>query len=161
MKLYIGNALKDKGQIFPLKLKTQFFARDIQAQPFPLLMKGNYYSVGRSIMITSSFQFTLNTCCDRCLKPFIQSFKSISSEVFFSANAEQRVYHTRREGSLKFLFSGNEIILDNWIRQTVLLSLPSRILCDPSCKGLCSQCGQDLNRAPCVCSAPAGRKISL
>lgn len=37
------------------------------------------------------------------------------------------------------------------VRQTLALTEEIRFLCKPDCKGLCPQCGQDLNVAPCDC----------
>ena len=37
------------------------------------------------------------------------------------------------------------------VRQTLALTEEIRFLCKPDCKGLCPQCGQDLNVAPCKC----------
>ena len=37
------------------------------------------------------------------------------------------------------------------IRETLILDHPIRYLCQESCRGLCSQCGKDLNEGPCVC----------
>lgn len=34
-----------------------------------------------------------------------------------------------------------------WARDALALTLPSQILCRPDCTGLCSICGEDLNRA--------------
>jgi uncharacterized protein len=39
------------------------------------------------------------------------------------------------------------------VREQVLLSLPSRTLCQPDCKGLCPRCGQNLNQATCNCNS--------
>jgi len=38
------------------------------------------------------------------------------------------------------------------LREAILLNLPHFPLCGESCKGLCSQCGKDLNEGPCGCS---------
>lgn len=38
------------------------------------------------------------------------------------------------------------------LREHMLLSLPLHPLCRPDCRGLCSQCGADLNEGPCGCS---------
>lgn len=38
------------------------------------------------------------------------------------------------------------------LREAILLNLPHFPLCDDACKGLCSQCGKDLNEGPCGCS---------
>ncbi|HEX2986866.1 MAG TPA: DUF177 domain-containing protein, partial [Chloroflexota bacterium] len=37
------------------------------------------------------------------------------------------------------------------IRQYVIVESPLQPLCDEECKGLCSQCGANLNLGPCDC----------
>ena len=41
--------------------------------------------------------------------------------------------------------------MDPILREQVLLALPMDALCAERCKGLCAQCGQDLNEKPCGC----------
>ena len=38
------------------------------------------------------------------------------------------------------------------IREALVLALPLRIFCTPDCKGLCTQCGANLNQSSCNCS---------
>ena len=40
------------------------------------------------------------------------------------------------------------------VREDVMLEIPGFPLCRASCKGLCAQCGQNLNEGPCVCGPP-------
>lgn len=40
---------------------------------------------------------------------------------------------------------------DRVIREHVLLEMPVKTLCRPDCKGLCEQCGADLNITDCDC----------
>jgi uncharacterized protein len=44
------------------------------------------------------------------------------------------------------------LLLEDVVREQVLLSLPSRTLCKEDCKGLCPRCGQNLNLETCNCS---------
>ncbi|MCC7300592.1 MAG: DUF177 domain-containing protein [Verrucomicrobia bacterium] len=44
-----------------------------------------------------------------------------------------------------------EVDVTGEIREAVLLSLPHFPLCDENCKGLCAQCGKNLNSGPCGC----------
>lgn len=44
-----------------------------------------------------------------------------------------------------------EIDLEEEIRQLFILSLPDRPLCKADCKGLCPQCGKNLNTGKCNC----------
>ena len=41
--------------------------------------------------------------------------------------------------------------LEDVVREQVLLTLPGRTLCKEDCKGLCAQCGQNLNEGSCGC----------
>ncbi|MCZ7591533.1 MAG: DUF177 domain-containing protein [Kiritimatiellae bacterium] len=40
------------------------------------------------------------------------------------------------------------------IREEILLQVPHFPVCSPECKGLCPQCGANLNLAPCKCQPP-------
>jgi len=44
-----------------------------------------------------------------------------------------------------------EVDLTEGLREAILLNLPHFPLCDEGCKGLCVQCGKDLNEGPCGC----------
>lgn len=46
-------------------------------------------------------------------------------------------------------FDGKTIDLDPIVREQVLLALPVSVLCQEDCKGLCAECGQDLNERDC------------
>jgi len=37
------------------------------------------------------------------------------------------------------------------IREEVLVSLPTQLLCQAECRGLCMECGHNLNEGPCTC----------
>lgn len=42
-----------------------------------------------------------------------------------------------------------------FVREQILLQVPMKPLCRPECKGLCGQCGTDLNVSACVCKSSA------
>ena len=44
------------------------------------------------------------------------------------------------------------LLLEDVVREQVLLSFPDRSLCSEACKGLCPRCGSNLNEAECNCS---------
>ena len=50
------------------------------------------------------------------------------------------------------LSAANELIdLTADIREAILLALPMNFVCSEACRGLCVQCGANLNKAPCAC----------
>jgi hypothetical protein len=36
-------------------------------------------------------------------------------------------------------------------REALVLAMPDQVLCSADCRGLCPQCGADLNKGPCPC----------
>jgi uncharacterized protein len=46
------------------------------------------------------------------------------------------------------------LVLEDVLREQVLLSLPARTLCRNDCKGLCPRCGRNLNTESCTCDEP-------
>ncbi|MBI3541023.1 MAG: DUF177 domain-containing protein [Deltaproteobacteria bacterium] len=57
------------------------------------------------------------------------------------------------EDDLNFAFyKGDEIDLAAILREMFLLEIPIRYLCKESCKGLCAQCGENLNVKTCQCN---------
>ena len=53
---------------------------------------------------------------------------------------------------------GTSVDLTPEIRESIILGFPTYPLCSATCKGLCSQCGTNLNAGTCDCRAPAGRE---
>ncbi len=87
--------------------------------------------------------------CDRCLEEVPELIES-SFEIVFTdkrdareqgtSDAELRTVDIRKE---------NRIVLDDDIRASLELVLPSKNLCRESCKGLCVRCGINLNEKMC------------
>jgi len=49
------------------------------------------------------------------------------------------------------VYENDQIDLDEMVLEQLELSLPSRVLCREDCRGLCPQCGADLNVEQCQC----------
>jgi uncharacterized protein len=53
-------------------------------------------------------------------------------------------------------YGGDEIDVSPIVQEQLILALPTRPLCDPECRGLCSQCGASLNAGDCGCVIEQG-----
>jgi uncharacterized protein len=42
-------------------------------------------------------------------------------------------------------------VLDEHVREELILAYPAKILCRDDCRGLCLKCGADLNDGVCMC----------
>ena len=53
------------------------------------------------------------------------------------------------------LFKGEEINLQQGLQEQIVMTFPLQPLCAQDCKGLCPQCGSDLNLKACGCEHTA------
>jgi uncharacterized protein len=86
--------------------------------------------------------------CVRCLEPVKLPLEVRFEELFtfLPANPADKTYHVGEDGFLN---------LEKPLHEQVLLATPMQTLCRPDCRGLCSQCGQNLNEGTCNCSHDA------
>jgi uncharacterized protein len=85
--------------------------------------------------------------CARCLR-----------EVALQVRAEQQEFApTAKDGweesDLSAFVEDMVVDIAGIAREALVLALPARVLCSQSCKGLCSQCGRDLNQNTCDCAS--------
>lgn len=88
--------------------------------------------------------------CSRCLTSFEYQISIPFTEREFLIELQDReillqedVFYVDKET--------NSIVLDEMLRQEILLHFPSAAVCSESCKGLCDRCGANLNQKPCTC----------
>lgn len=100
--------------------------------------------VSNEIIVQGRIEASYSCECDRCLSPI-----AIPIEVDnFILNYE---YHDQ-----DFQDISPEV------RDEILLTIPTKILCSPDCKGICPRCKADLNKKKCSCpKEPSGPFHSL
>ena len=96
----------------------------------------------------------LELACSRCLEPFRLPVAAPfdirylpASEA--SAEAEREVEDEDLETSY---YTNDAIDLNQLLREQFYLALPMKPLCRDDCRGLCPQCGTNLNTGTCDCS---------
>ena len=91
--------------------------------------------------------------CARCVEPvdvpLETDFDLIFRPIGADAGASERSI-TAPETEIGY-YQGDSLLLEDVLREQVLLSLPVRTLCKPDCKGLCPRCGQNRNSQECSC----------
>lgn len=101
--------------------------------------------VGRTpqgLLLTGGFEGTVTAQCVRCLKDCEQTIRWEMTELY--AFNEKSV-----TDSGLILSDDAQIDLAPIVRDYAITEIPIRPLCKPDCKGLCVECGQDLNQKDC------------
>ena len=94
--------------------------------------------------------------CSRCLEPFRLPVDAAFDLRYLPASAmsaeeESAIEEEDLETSY---YRDDQIDLHELLREQFYLALPMKPLCQEGCKGLCAQCGTNLNVGRCDC-APA------
>ncbi len=106
------------------------------------------------VFLRGTIKAGLEVACDRCLTAspfpvdikFDAAFTPSSVSVESPENAELQA-----DDLLVSFYEGDAIDVDELVREQILLSLPTRMLCKEECKGLCLDCGANLNAGEHVC----------
>ncbi|MDP3981014.1 MAG: DUF177 domain-containing protein [Chlamydiota bacterium] len=91
------------------------------------------YCFNDRLYVIGSINTNVSLECGRCLEKFSQL---IGSEDF-SCDYE--------------ILTDDVIDLTDRIREDIIVALPIQPLCQSDCRGLCKQCGNDLNKGDCAC----------
>lgn len=96
-------------------------------------------TVGEGYALHLRFTVTLEGPCMRCLGPAAPSFEVDAREVHQPGGDDELTSPYVEEG---------ELALGHWARDALVLALPSQIACSADCRGLCPECGANLNEEP-------------
>jgi len=123
----------------------------------PPLVSGRVTRAGMDMRVQGEIKATLVTACDRCLTDV-----PIELEIPFDLIYVPEDPGTGHTGETELhdrdldlaVYENDQINLDDLVLEQLELSLPSRVLCRDDCRGLCSECGADLNFEQCHCEKP-------
>lgn len=100
----------------------------------------------REISVLGNISFSIEAPCSRCLEtvrmnfiPEIRLLLSPSDKIRDDEDLDHETY------------SGDEVDIDNYLREQIAMTLPVKVICSDDCKGLCPNCGANLNKESCGC----------
>jgi uncharacterized protein len=92
--------------------------------------------------------------CDRCLDEFSRAVTAEYSMFYLYDESDSG---DRLPEEVQYITPETPYInLAEDIRQMISLSVPLKLLCADTCKGLCPHCGVNLNRKTCDCTEDIG-----
>jgi uncharacterized protein len=105
------------------------------------------------IRLRGKFAGRFQVPCARCVEPVEIPLGADFDLIFRPAVADSEPTErsiTAPETEIGY-YQKDSLLLEDVLREQVLLSLPVRTLCKPDCKGLCPRCGQNRNSQECTC----------
>jgi uncharacterized protein len=107
---------------------------------------------GNDIRIDGTVNTIVEEECSRCLAVYRRKMEAELH--LYAVGADSRLRgpkpdEDRGEGLL--VHDGRRLDLSEEVRSAILLSTPMQPLCSLDCKGLCPNCGANLNEGQCAC----------
>jgi uncharacterized protein len=92
--------------------------------------------------------------CSRCLEPFTMPVEATFDLRYLPAEAnEGEGEHEIEDDDLDAAYYRDGVLdVIDLLREQFQLALPMKPLCSEACKGLCSECGTNLNKTQCDCT---------
>jgi DUF177 domain-containing protein len=107
----------------------------------------------QDIRLRGDLATRLEVSCARCLEPVAhdvaRNFELLYRPQGTDAGPDERPV-AGNEAEIGY-YQGDGLQLEDVLREQVLLALPLRSLCSEQCRGLCPQCGKNLNLETCSC----------
>lgn len=150
MKIDVSELRKAKGRSEEFLDNVPDFSLDVSGQKTTyrdLTVKGDVTNTGEGIYVRGKITGEVDLVCSLCLKNFSVNLETPFVENFYREGED---FPQDVEDQLRF-YSGDEIDISSTIREALQLILPMKPICKPECRGLCSQCGCNLNIQQCSC----------
>lgn len=149
MELSIHEAAKRLGEVFPFTLKEELGEITYGGRQLSFVgaasAVGTVSGDGGGFTVTGQGAVVFRSQCARCNETFEEPFTFDFEERFVRpavAGEEEECY----------FYEGDTLELQNAFLDNLLLQMPLISLCTPECKGLCPQCGTNLNHNRCNCA---------
>jgi uncharacterized protein len=106
------------------------------------------------IRVAGGFSTKMELLCARCLEPIscevAKKFDLLYRPQGSDAGKEE-LSVTAAEADIGY-YQGEGLLLEDALKEQVLLALPAKQVCSEDCKGLCPHCGRNLNTESCDCA---------
>jgi len=103
----------------------------------------------REVSVNGLINFGIRARCARCLSEVEIDLKS---DVSLILTPRDESFAESGEGDLDHdFYEGNTVDISGYLRELIAITIPINVICGKECKGLCSNCGINLNNASCNC----------
>lgn len=130
---------------------------DVENSEFHIMSPVDYTLTVRKydnlLAIAGRVAFETSFTCGMCLEEFSRSV-DVDMDIRLAPKAEipqAAELELRDEDMDVYYYDGDEIELDPFIYEEVLLNMPLRPICKDECRGLCAICGKNKNLETCDC----------
>ena len=135
---------------------------DAQRLSFPALVRfddavtasGEVKNSAGVLHVTAEVSAQMTVLCDRCTAAF-RTQKLLPVDVVLAEGAEDS------EDPTVYPLEGDGVDIASLLETCFILEQETRFLCSSECRGLCPDCGKNLNDGPCGCRKPMDPRMAV
>ncbi len=156
MKIDLANIAGTPGARGRFAISERIRASEGAACVGPVTGELTVENAGSLLLIRGRLRARLRMSCVRCLAEGELDLDLEIEEEFASEGAGADIETIDREEPELAAISDYVLDAHEFVRQQVVAGAPMSFLCREDCRGICPQCGADLNRSPCDCAVTPG-----
>src|SRR5262245_15801458 len=140
----------------PLSVGVAAFDREPLLAISPLEISGEVSRIDGGYALTARLAYGGELECSRCLAAYpFQEDETFSLVLYPRRPAATDEVELAKDDLDALFYDEPTVPLAPIAEERVQMALPMKPLCRPDCKGLCAECGKDLNQGPCACAHEA------
>jgi uncharacterized protein len=119
----------------------------------PVHLAFDIFKDGKQFHLVGRVSSTLGLDCGRCLEGFAFPADLPFDLLYLphTENAAEGEVEVEDDDLTTAFYQEQQIDLGHLVREQFYLALPMKPLCRESCRGLCPECGTNLNTGTCTC----------
>lgn len=120
----------------------------------PVTAEGAVKNTAGILQLTAVVEADMTVRCDRCTAEFPKHL-SESVEAVLKADPDDDDYEDL------FPLEGDGVDVSDVLETCVILNMDTKFLCSEECRGLCPDCGRNLNEGPCGCAKKIDPRMAV
>ena len=152
MFVNLTDVLLNEDKVITMQAEPEFMQVTVGRETYPVSgttpFALTFTNTGKGkAKIEGTGKITFRVRCSRCLKDMEETLElEIDRTVF----APDRI-PSPADGDDQEYMNGYQLDVEALLHSEIVINWPMKILCRPDCRGICRQCGQDLNTGTCDC----------
>jgi uncharacterized protein len=162
MKIIFREIAKETRFEEPVKAMDVDLGHDYSAHVEPTILEVTAAPVSGGCRVSGSFAYRAAVPCSRCLTEV-----KVSGEAHFRINYYPASAAPSEEEAEIPLEETEDVYVDEdhvtgeeLVSQQIYLEIPEKVLCKEDCRGICPECGADLNKGACGCLSQVDQRWS-
>jgi len=153
MFVNLTDVLINEGKVVTIQAELESDQSVIGGEVFRVVDKKpvelTFTNIGKGkAWVAGGTEITYAMNCDRCLRPVDKTLYLQFDQEIYAPDVAETIPEAEIEQGF---MDGYQMDVEDFLNNEIVINWPMKVLCRPDCRGICRQCGMDLNTGTCGC----------